>query len=109
MQRAEVPPRAGKSPYPPPKCIAIDVDGTLIDAKGQLNRPLVEWARMKKAQGFEVILWTARGRQHAEQTAKQHRITACFTAIIGKPGFIVDDLGWDWIQYSIVLEDSEAL
>lgn len=91
-----------KQRFPPARCIAIDVDGTLI-RRGVLNRPLVEWAKERKADGFDVLLWTARGRAHAERVAKAHGIEDAFTAILGKPGYLVDDLGWRWTRYTRVL------
>tara|TARA_R110000824_G_scaffold162702_1_gene338404 strand:- start:1549 stop:1797 length:249 start_codon:yes stop_codon:yes gene_type:complete len=78
------------------------VDGTLIQ-DGRLNRRLAEWAKEKKAEGFEVILWTAQGVDHARRVADAHGIAENFTAIIGKPGFIVDDMGWRWVKYTKIL------
>ena len=92
----------GKAKFPPTRCIGIDVDGTLI-RNGRLNRPLADWAKEKKEEGFEVLLWTAQGKQHAERIAEMHNITHHFTAIIGKPGYIVDDLGWSWVKFTQVL------
>ena len=88
--------------YPPTRCIGIDVDGTLIQ-DGRLNRRLAEWAKEKKAEGYEVILWTAQGADHARRVADAHGIAGNFTAIIGKPGFIVDDMGWRWVKYTKIL------
>lgn len=89
--------------FPPNRCIAIDVDGTLI-RNGRLNRKLADWAKDKKEEGFDVILWTARGRAHAERVAVEHELTGHFTAIVGKPGYIVDDVGWSWIKYVAVVK-----
>lgn len=55
------------------KCIAIDVDGTLL-AKGKLNQPLADWILEKKQSGVETILWSARGREHARTFAESHGI-----------------------------------
>lgn len=88
--------------HQPTKCIAIDVDGTLI-INGRLNQRLVNLAAEKKADGFEVLLWSARGKTHAEKIAKRFGIEDNFSAIISKPGYIIDDLGWTWIKYTRVL------
>ena len=88
--------------FPPTKCIAIDVDGTLV-ISGRLNLNLATWAKERKEQGFEVILWSARGRQYAIDQATKYGVTDCFTVIISKPGFIVDDLGWSWVKYTQIL------
>jgi hydroxymethylpyrimidine pyrophosphatase-like HAD family hydrolase len=88
--------------YPRTKCIGIDVDGTLIQ-NGKLNRRLAEWAKVKKEAGFEVVLWTAQGKEHAEKVAQKYGIEDHFTAIIGKPGYVVDDLGWAWVKFTKIV------
>ena len=90
--------------YPPTKCVGVDIDGTLV-RDGRLNNDLVTWVRARKADGFDVILWSARGRVYAERVAERFKITDCFTAIIGKPGFIVDDQGWGWTKYCRVVRN----
>lgn len=87
------------SQYPPSKVIAVDVDGTLI-IFGVLNRNLVQWCRYQKEKGFKLMLWSARGEDHARNTATKHGIEDLFHVICGKPGYIVDDLGWSWIKYT---------
>ena len=97
--------------YPPTKCIAVDVDGTLL-VQGKLNTRLAAIAKQKKMEGFEVILWSARGKKHAEHVAQSLGVTDCFTVIISKPGYITDDRGWGWIKYTRWLtsyEEMEAL
>ncbi len=47
-----------------------------------------------------MILWSARGKAHAEQAAKISKLTDTFDTIISKPGYIVDDKGWSWIKYT---------
>lgn len=89
--------------YPKAKTICIDVDGTLIQ-NGRLNSRLADWAMEQKAAGFEVILWSAQGKSYAQGVAKKYKIEQNFTVIIGKPGYIVDDLGWGWTKYTRVLK-----
>jgi hydroxymethylpyrimidine pyrophosphatase-like HAD family hydrolase len=93
------------SKYAPTKSIGIDIDGTLLIG-GELNKPLIEWAKTKRNKGFDVVLWSARGRKYAEKVADRHQISDVFTAIIGKPGYIVDDLGWQWIKYTKVVKQA---
>ncbi len=88
--------------HPRNKSIFIDIDGTLI-SRGVLNETIVTFCKRKKAEGFDIILWSARGREYAETVAAMCGITDLFTAIIGKPGYVVDDLGWNWIKYTKVL------
>ena len=94
-----------KSHYrrPPRKCthiksICVDVDGTLISKRGILNDMIVEYCRAKKADGFDIVLWSARGRVYAEKVADRFGVRDLFTAIIGKPGYILDDIGWEWAR-----------
>ena len=88
-----------KHKYPPQKCIAIDVDGTLL-INGKLNQKLADGVLRRKKEGFETILWSARGKDHAFKVADHFNICDYFDSIISKPGYIVDDLGWSWIKYT---------
>lgn len=90
---------------PPPRCIAIDVDGTLISREGALNERLAEWAGEKKAAGWEVVLWSMRGSRYARAVADRHGIAENFTAILSKPGHVVDDEGWAWTRRCRVLRE----
>ncbi len=86
-----------KNKLPPTRCIAVDVDGTLIYS-GRLNQRLADWCEAKKVAGWDVVLWSARGRKYAEKVAEKFGIVGTFTSIVGKPGYIVDDLGWQWVR-----------
>ena len=97
------------APYPPPRVIAIDVDGTL-QIGGEANARLIEWCRQRKADGFQLILWSARGEAHARRYAEAFAVADLFAVICSKPGYIVDDLGWGWIRHTRVIRsfsDSE--
>lgn len=91
---------------PPPNVIAVDVDGTLI-VQGRVNNTLVSWCKRKKNEGFTLILWSMRGANHAQQAAELSGLTDCFDSIISKPGFVVDDKGWSWIQDTVVVSSIE--
>ena len=88
--------------YPPPKVIAVDVDGTLL-IRGEINQKLVDWCKYKKKAGFCLILWSSRGEKHAANIAYKAGLTGVFDTIISKPGYVVDDKGWRWIKYTIVI------
>ena len=88
--------------HPPTKCIAIDCDGTLV-SNGVVRMGVINLAYDYKARGFDVILWSARGRAYAERVANWTGTTDIWTAIIGKPGYIVDDQGWKWIRFTKVI------
>lgn len=85
--------------FPPANSVFIDVDGTLV-INGKINLGLLDWIKGRKEDGCEVVLWSARGRQHAEDLAEQWGVADVFDAIVSKPGYIVDDLGWTWTQYT---------
>jgi len=79
--------------------IAVDVDDTLY-SKGKLNQALVTWMIERKAEGFTLMLWSSRGKAHAIKAAKMSDTTELFDTINSKPGYIVDDKGWEWIKYT---------
>ncbi len=93
--------------YPKTRAIFVDVDGTLI-SHGRLNEAVVDYCQKVLRMDYDVVLWSARGRRYAEAVAKKHGLDF-FTAIIGKPGYIIDDLGWAWINNTkvLTLEDIE--
>ena len=88
--------------YPPPRVIAIDVDGTL-QQRGSPNKRLIEWCKERKADGFTLILWSARGEVYARNYAELFGVLDLFDLICSKPGYIVDDQGWGWIKYTRVI------
>lgn len=92
--------------YPPPRVIAVDVDGTLL-VRGEINTKLAAWCREKKNAGFYMILWSSRGRKHASNVAESAGITDVFDTIISKPGYVVDDKGWGWIKHTRVFTNLE--
>jgi hydroxymethylpyrimidine pyrophosphatase-like HAD family hydrolase len=84
--------------YPNPKWIYIDVDGTVV-VGSIINRRLIEWLKIKKANGFKLVLWSSAGDDHARCIAEFADIVSLFDFIISKPGFIVDDQEWQWTKY----------
>jgi phosphoglycolate phosphatase-like HAD superfamily hydrolase len=93
--------------YAPTRCIAVDVDGTL-HCDGRLNKSVVEFCREKKAAGFRMMLWSARGIEHAQKAADLFGVADLFDDIVGKPGYVLDDLGWSWIKYTRVITRLDA-
>lgn len=88
----------------PSKCIAIDVDKTLF-YKGRINQGLVNWLKERKDEGFEIVLWSARGKAYAQNLAKSFEIEELFDSILSKPGYVVDDMGWAWTRYTQVIKN----
>ena len=89
-----------QQPLPPTLCLAVDVDGTLVLPSGRLNTKLVEFCRLRKAEGFEVILWSARGKEHAQKAVAFFKLEDVFSQVLSKPGYIVDDKGWTWTRFT---------
>ena len=92
--------------YPLTRCIAIDVDGTLI-INNEVNHKLIEWCKDKKEQGYLLLLWSARGQDHALNAADISNTTELFDHIVSKPGYIVDDQGWKWARYTRAISPCE--
>lgn len=97
------------TPPPPPRVIAIDVDGTLLSKSGSVNERVADYARRKKAEGFEVWLWSSRGQEHASNAAELAGLADVFDHILSKPGEIVDDQGWRWIRFTREISDLSEL
>jgi hydroxymethylpyrimidine pyrophosphatase-like HAD family hydrolase len=91
-----------KRKFRPQKSIAVDVDGTL-QILGKPNLRLIEWLKAKKDQGFSLMLWSSRGESNARHYAEAFGIADLFDVICSKPGYIVDDKGWKWTQYTRVI------
>ena len=72
---------------------------------GQLNENLAQWCREKKAEGFEIVLWSSRGREYAKRSVEEAGLSDVFDSVVSKPRAIVDDQGWEWIQYTQVVQD----
>ena len=90
--------------YKPRKVIAVDVDGTL-HFRGNPNEKLIEYLKLRKSEGFELILWSARGEAYARNAAELFDVTDLFSHIISKPGYIIDDKGWQWIKFVKVIKN----
>jgi hydroxymethylpyrimidine pyrophosphatase-like HAD family hydrolase len=97
--------------FKPQKMIAVDVDGTIY-VNGRANLKLIEWLRRQKSKGFKIMLWSARGEDHAKNAAKVFEIEDLFDIVCSKPGYIVDDMGWQWTKWTkrirTVEEDAES-
>jgi phosphoglycolate phosphatase-like HAD superfamily hydrolase len=63
-------------------------------------RAIVEWAARRRSKGYEVILWSAQGKAHADQVVASHGLEGVFSVVISKPGYILDDVGWAWIRHT---------
>jgi len=84
--------------YQPQKVVYVDVDGTLL-IDGKCNNHLVAVLTDLKAEGYELILWSARGKEHAQKAAGLTRTVGLFDIVLTKPGYVVDDKGWTWTRF----------
>jgi hypothetical protein len=82
------------------RCIAVDVDDTLIRG-GVVDGELVAWVEAMRGRGWFVMLWSARGLDHARQAAELSGIA--WDAVVPKPGVAVDDVGWGWVRHTVAL------
>jgi ribonucleotide monophosphatase NagD (HAD superfamily) len=91
-----------KPSLPPPRVIAVDVDGTL-HLRGEPNTRAIAWLTERKAEGYKLTLWSMRGEAHARRIASQLNCLELFDCVTSKPGFILDDEGWAWIKRTKVM------
>ena len=89
-----------------PKHIAVDVDGTLLDAQGRLQSSVVDWCADKIGEGYTLMLWSSRGAAYALQIAEENGVSYLFQNIVSKPGIILDDRGTSWMRFVRVLRPS---
>ncbi len=92
------------SKYAMPRWIFIDVDGTLIKKDETLNQYLIDWCRKMKTEDYNLVLWSSRGMEHAKHAAETAGMLDVFDHIISKPGMIVDDTEWAWINFVPALD-----
>jgi FMN phosphatase YigB (HAD superfamily) len=84
------------------RTIFVDVDGTL-HKKGRPIQSVIDYCRRKKAEGYTLVLWSARGQAHALEAVKVFGLHDLFSHVLSKPGAIIDDRGWTWAKYTKVL------
>ena len=83
--------------YPERKTIYVDVDGTLL-IKDRINIRLVAYIKRMKQSGYEVNIWSMRGKKYAEKWCIRAGLKYYITHCLGKPGMIIDDEGWSWTK-----------
>lgn len=81
------------------KVVACDVDGTLV-CGGSVRVSVVAKLRKMHQDGCEIILWSARGTEYAKRAAKLAGVESICAVIIGKPAYLIDDMGGSWLRYS---------
>lgn len=94
--------------YPPPRVIAVDVDGTL-HVNGVPNDRLIEWLRLRKADGYELMLWSMLGRKRGEAAVERFGLGGLFDVVCSKPGVLIDDQGWRWARLTKTITNFSGL
>ncbi len=82
--------------------IAVDVDNTLVRGP-VLNARLVDWLKVRRTRGANLMLWSMRGKSYARGVAESSGCANLFQTFASKPGFVVDDDGWQWTRGSRVI------
>ena len=55
-------------------------------------------------EGFTINIWSARGERAAIDAVARCNLGGIVNATLSKPGIVVDDLGWDWTQYTRTID-----
>jgi phosphoglycolate phosphatase-like HAD superfamily hydrolase len=72
--------------------IFIDVDLTLIDARGRLRDGSIEALQLLKDKGCHLYLWSTCGQEYCQKIAKLNHLESLFEGYAGKPDIIIDDM-----------------
>ncbi len=72
--------------------VFVDVDLTLVDAKGNLLEGAKEALVKLKDKGCHLFLWSSVGVDYAKKVAALHKLTDLFEGYASKPDIIIDDM-----------------
>ena len=72
--------------------IFVDVDLTLVDAKGQLLDGARQALQRLRDEGCHLFLWSTGGADYCRKVAHLHRLTELFEGFTAKPDIIIDDM-----------------
>jgi phosphoglycolate phosphatase-like HAD superfamily hydrolase len=72
--------------------IFVDVDLTLIDAKGNLLAGAAEALTSLQAKGCHLFLWSTNGAEYARKIARARGLNSLFEGYAPKPDIIIDDM-----------------
>ena len=82
----------------PVRSIFVDVDGTLINDKGELCEGVV--ARLETwADRYKLYCWSLTGEEWAKKVCIRHKIDKYFKAFLDKPDVWVDNEGLEWTKH----------
>lgn len=83
------------------RSLYVDVDDTLLRS-GRIVGPVATAIEAAISQGTDVVIWSARGKSHAERAAQMAGLYGRVTCLC-KPDAIIDDRGWGWVKWTRVL------
>jgi phosphoglycolate phosphatase-like HAD superfamily hydrolase len=72
--------------------VFVDVDLTLVDAKGALLPGAREALTKLRDKGCHLFLWSTVGLAYAQAVAKRHQLEPLFEGYAAKPDIIIDDM-----------------
>jgi hypothetical protein len=72
--------------------VFVDVDLTLVDAKGQLLEGAREALQRLRDEGCHLFLWSTGGTDYCRKVAHLHGLTDFFEGFSAKPDIIIDDM-----------------
>ena len=81
----------------------IDLDLTLIDIQGRLLPGVLETLPLL-AQKYEMICWSAGGKEYGVEMLSKNRVSCFFSLVLEKPRFIVDDTPESILQRANIIE-----
>ena len=82
------------------KTIYVDCDGVLLLGH-RINHTLVSKLHRMQSEGWDLVVWSARGREYAQVIASQSQLFR--VTCIGKPTIMIDDRPADLLRYCKVL------
>jgi hypothetical protein len=72
--------------------VFVDVDLTLVDARGQMLPGATEALNKLLAKGCHLFLWSTNGSAYARKTAERLGLVEAFEGFAAKPDIIIDDM-----------------
>jgi hypothetical protein len=72
--------------------IFVDVDLTLVDARGQMLAGATEALTKLQEKGCHLFLWSSNGADYARKIAGLYGLTEMFEGFSAKPDIIIDDM-----------------
>lgn len=72
--------------------IFVDVDLTLVNARGELLPEAQEGLRKLIDRGCHLFLWSTNGAAYARKTAERYGLLTMFEGFAAKPDILIDDM-----------------